>query len=124
MIWKDRVAVVTGAGGTLCSEIAIDLAFLLHPQTYHRYKADLAGPRGILTDFCRKTRHDKNVGEGIGLDNLKKSLRRLYGEQEKIAAQDLPEEFHRIPEEDVLVISAAAPIPKMNSLTLEQLKIT
>ena len=26
MIWKDRVAVVTGAGGTLCSEIAIDLA--------------------------------------------------------------------------------------------------
>ena len=25
MIWKDRVAVVTGAGGTLCSEIAIDL---------------------------------------------------------------------------------------------------
>ena len=26
MIWKDRVAVVTGGGGTLCSEIAIDLA--------------------------------------------------------------------------------------------------
>lgn len=26
MIWKDRVAVVTGAGGTLCSEIAVDLA--------------------------------------------------------------------------------------------------
>lgn len=26
MIWKDKVAVVTGAGGTLCSEIAIDLA--------------------------------------------------------------------------------------------------
>lgn len=26
MNWKDRVAVVTGAGGTLCSEIAIDLA--------------------------------------------------------------------------------------------------
>ena len=89
------------------AKIAIDLAFLLHPQTYHRYKADLAVPRGILTDFCRKTRHDKNVGEGIGLDNLKKSLRRLYGEQEKIAAQDLPEEFRRIPEEDVLVIPAA-----------------
>ena len=26
MIWKDRVAVVTGAGGTLCSEIAVNLA--------------------------------------------------------------------------------------------------
>lgn len=26
MNWKDKVAVVTGAGGTLCSEIAIDLA--------------------------------------------------------------------------------------------------
>lgn len=26
MIWKDKVAAVTGAGGTLCSEIAIDLA--------------------------------------------------------------------------------------------------
>ena len=26
MIWKDRVAVITGAGGTLCSEIAIHLA--------------------------------------------------------------------------------------------------
>ena len=26
MNWKDRVAVVTGAGGTLCSEIAVDLA--------------------------------------------------------------------------------------------------
>ena len=26
MIWKDRVAVVTGGGGTLCSEIAVDLA--------------------------------------------------------------------------------------------------
>ena len=26
MIWKDRVAIVTGGGGTLCSEIAIDLA--------------------------------------------------------------------------------------------------
>ena len=26
MIWKDKVAVVTGAGGTLCSEIAVMLA--------------------------------------------------------------------------------------------------
>ena len=26
MIWKDRVAVITGAGGTLCSEIALHLA--------------------------------------------------------------------------------------------------
>ena len=26
MTWKDKVAVVTGAGGTLCSEIAVDLA--------------------------------------------------------------------------------------------------
>ncbi|MBP5638489.1 MAG: SDR family NAD(P)-dependent oxidoreductase, partial [Victivallales bacterium] len=26
MNWKERVAVVTGAGGTLCSEIAVDLA--------------------------------------------------------------------------------------------------
>ena len=26
MIWKDRVAVVTGGGGTLCSEISVDLA--------------------------------------------------------------------------------------------------
>ena len=26
MIWKEKVAVVTGAGGTLCSEIAVDLA--------------------------------------------------------------------------------------------------
>ena len=26
MNWKDKVAVVTGAGGTLCSEIAVDLA--------------------------------------------------------------------------------------------------
>ena len=26
MIYKDKIAVVTGAGGTLCSEIAIDLA--------------------------------------------------------------------------------------------------
>ena len=88
------------------AKTAIDFAFLLHPETYGRYKADLAVPRRILADFFRKTRYDKNLGESIKLDSLKKSLRQLYWGKEKISAKEVPEEFRRISVENILVIPA------------------
>jgi len=88
------------------AKTAIDLAFLLHPETYGRYKADPAVPRQVLENFCARTRNVKKYGEGLELASLKKSLRQLYGEKEKISEKELPEQFRRVPEENILVIPA------------------
>ncbi|MBQ9500723.1 MAG: DUF4838 domain-containing protein [Lentisphaeria bacterium] len=86
------------------AQIAIDFAFLLHPETRSRYRSDLAVPRQVLENFCAGTRHVKKYGEGLELASLKKSLRQLYGIREKLSRKELPEEFKDIPEEDIVMI--------------------
>ena len=89
------------------AQLAIDFAFLLHPETPARFKENPDVPRQILERFCIKTRDDKKYGEGLEFASLKKSLHQLYGEREKLSRKDLPEEFKTVAEENIVMIPQA-----------------
>lgn len=101
---------------------AIDFAFLLHPETFKKYRKMPEIPRQVLADFCRRTRGNKNYGEGKDLASLKKSLNVLYGIKTATAADSLPPEFGNVPSEDIVTVPAADMTAYENKIRTERIQ--
>ena len=86
------------------AKIAIDFAFLLHPETPRRYAAGREIPQSILDDFIRRTSHDHYYGEGENLDRLKTSLSILYSGRKEKYSRQLPQKIQGIPPERLIII--------------------
>ena len=88
------------------AKIAIDFAFLLHPETSCRYSERKVIPRKILDSFCRRTSDVRHYGEGLNLDRLKKSLAYLFGTEEKKLPRNLPRRFRNLLPDSLIVVES------------------
>ena len=100
---------------------AIDFAFLLHPETFKKYKNTPEIPRQALADFFRRTRGNKNYGEGKELASLKKSLIVLYGGKKETTVENLPSEFKDVPSENIVIVPAADITAYENKIRTERI---
>lgn len=86
------------------AEIAVNFAFLLHPETPRRYADRKEIPRAVLDKFIRQTAQERHYGEGENLDRLKNSLSILYTDKKEKYSQELPEKIRTIAPEHLIII--------------------